>query len=304
MPADAAALARRAASQHGLFTRAQALACGFSAATIGRRVAGGSWRRVADGVYLAAGAHLGFRARCWLGLLLGGPRAVLSHFAAAQIWHLPVVARRVHVTLPPGVRRRSRPRLRWHQLRLRAQDVRIVDGYPVTTLTRTVLDCCCLLSDRDACSLLDHALLHGRVQLERLYAEVRARVGWHGTPRLLRLVVALDPSAQSRAERRLHAGLRRRGLTAWVAQHRVVDEHGHVRDLDVAFPALLLAIEVDGWAWHSEPTRFQADSAAWNRLDALGWHVLHVTWDDVALRLDAVLDEIETRVRQLVGAAA
>jgi very-short-patch-repair endonuclease len=84
----------------------------------------------------------------------------------------------------------------------------------------------------------------------------------------------------------------------------VVDEHGHVRDLDVAFPALLLAIEVDGWAWHSEPTRFQADSAAWNRLDALGWHVLHVTWDDVALRLDAVLDEIETRVRQLVGAAA
>jgi very-short-patch-repair endonuclease len=174
----------------------------------------------------------------------------------------------------------------------------------VTTLPRTVLDCCLLLSDPAACTLLDQVLLLGRVRLDQLYAEVRSRVGWAGTPRLLRLVATLDPSAQSRAERRLHAGLRRRGLVGWVAQHRVRDAEGHVRSVDVAFVALRLAVELDGWAWHSDPGRFRADRQAWNRLERQGWHVLHVTADDVMLRLDAVLDLIEARVRELSSPAA
>src|SRR5512134_1218343 len=171
---------------------------------------------------------LGFRALCWAALLIAGPGAALSHFAAAQIWHLPVPARRAHVTLPRRRRRRERARIRWHYQRLRAGDVRVVDGFPVATLARTVLDCCLLLSDPAACTLLDQVLLQGRVSLDQLYAEVRSRVGWAGTPRLLRLVAALDPAAHSRAERRLHAGLRRRGPVGWVAQHRVADERGHV----------------------------------------------------------------------------
>lgn len=100
-----------------------------------------------------------------------------------------------------------------------------------------------------------------------------------------------------------HAGLRRRGLVGWVAPHRVADERGHVHAVDVAFPALRLAVEIDGWAWHTDPARFGADRRAWNRLERQGWHLLHLTADDVLLHLEATLDVIETRVRELASAA-
>jgi very-short-patch-repair endonuclease len=304
MATDHAALARLAARQHGVFTRAQALACGYAPTTVARRVREGSWRRVTAGVYASAGATLGFRALCWAALLLAGRGAAVSHFAAAQLWHLPVDARRVHVTLPLPRRRVPRPRVRWHRHHLADGDVQTVDGLPVTTLARTLLDCCLLLDDARAAALLDAALLRRRVQFDRLYAELRARVGWRGTPRLLRLVATLDPAAQSRAEGGLHQGLRARGWTGWVAQHPVFDAAGLIRRIDVAFVGIRLAIEIDGWAWHTDPERFRADRAPWNRLERLGWHVMHVPAADALLRLDTVLDAIEQRLRELGATAA
>src|SRR5262245_32031139 len=43
---DRERLRKRAAGQFGLFTRAQAIACGYSAYQIRRRVADGEWQRV------------------------------------------------------------------------------------------------------------------------------------------------------------------------------------------------------------------------------------------------------------------
>jgi very-short-patch-repair endonuclease len=299
MSADELRLARIARYQHGVFSRAQALECGFAPRTIARRLSAGRWRVVAHGIYASAALRLGPRAQWWAGLLRFGAQAVLSHHTAARIWHLPVRGTAVHITVAPTARCRARDGVTLHRLRLDPADVRTVDGFPVTSFTRTVLDCCVQLDDGAAAELLEHVLQRQRVTIEGLYDAIRARVGWHGTPRLLHLVAALDPAAHSRAERRLHAGLSRRGVQGWVKQHRVVDGDGHVRDLDVAFVRVRLGIEIDGWAWHSGRDRFQRDRWAHNRLDRLGWHVLHFTWADVMLRLDAVLDEIESRLRQL-----
>ena len=42
-----------------------------------------------------------------------------------------------------------------------------------------------------------------------------------------------------------------------------------------------MAVEVDGWAWHSDPARFQRDRARQNTLVRGGWTVLRFTWLDL-----------------------
>jgi very-short-patch-repair endonuclease len=51
--------------------------------------------------------------------------------------------------------------------------------------------------------------------------------------------------------------------------------------LDTAYVDLLLAIEVDGYAWHFTPEHHRRDLARRNRLQAEGWRILVYTWRDV-----------------------
>jgi very-short-patch-repair endonuclease len=61
---------------------------------------------------------------------------------------------------------------------------------------------------------------------------------------------------------------------------------------DLAFPGCRLAVEVDGWAWHIDPDRFQRDRARQNALVLAGWTVLRFTWSDVTERPDRVVAQI------------
>ncbi len=63
-------------------------------------------------------------------------------------------------------------------------------------------------------------------------------------------------------------------------------------EIDVAFPARRLAVEVDGWAWHSGVDRFRWDRQRQNALVNAGWRVLRFTWHDFTARPEAVIAEI------------
>ncbi len=69
--------------------------------------------------------------------------------------------------------------------------------------------------------------------------------------------------------------------------------------LDLAFPDVLLAIEIDGWAWHSDPERFQRDRRRQNLLVATGWTVLRFTWADLVERPDQVLATVVQTLARL-----
>ena len=56
--------------------------------------------------------------------------------------------------------------------------------------------------------------------------------------------------------------------------------------------AARLVIEVDGWAFHTDPARFQRDRTRQNRLVAAGWTVLRFTWADLHHRPDKVIREV------------
>lgn len=66
------------------------------------------------------------------------------------------------------------------------------------------------------------------------------------------------------------------GLDAPVQQYRV-RLAGRSFRLDLAYPAAKLAIELDGWAFHSSRSAFDADRARANAFVAAGWTLLRFT---------------------------
>ena len=81
-------LARLAARQFGLFTRAQALRIGYSCDGVARRVRRGAWIPVHRGVYRLPGAPESIDQRYLAATLYGGPHALPSGEAAGYKWGL------------------------------------------------------------------------------------------------------------------------------------------------------------------------------------------------------------------------
>jgi very-short-patch-repair endonuclease len=69
--------------------------------------------------------------------------------------------------------------------------------------------------------------------------------------------------------------------------------------LDFAYPAVKLAIEVDGYIWHFTPEQQHRDHERRRRLFADGWTVLVFTWTDVTQRPQRVAAEIRAALISL-----
>ena len=62
--------------------------------------------------------------------------------------------------------------------------------------------------------------------------------------------------------------------------------------VDFAYPAARVAIEADGFRWHSSRQQWDRDRARRNALTAMGWTVLNVTWAELRDNPDAVINTI------------
>ena len=151
-----------AAEQWGLFTTAQAERVGVSSQQLARLAGQGVIERVRHGVYRVAGAPpavVDHVRTAWLALRpadtatqrLAGERAggsgagtgemeVVSHRTAAALYGLgDLDSDRAEFTVPS--RRQSRdPDVRFHLATLGAREWTVVDGLPVTTVERTLVD--------------------------------------------------------------------------------------------------------------------------------------------------------------------
>src|SRR5205085_9280123 len=78
-----------AQKQHGLLTRAQALAGGLSDGDIRGRLNAGIWQRVYAGVYRVAGSRITHEQAVLAASLAPGGQALASHGTAAELHGLP-----------------------------------------------------------------------------------------------------------------------------------------------------------------------------------------------------------------------
>jgi very-short-patch-repair endonuclease len=293
---DLGAVAR---DQAGVFIPAQARACGLSTYQIRRRRAVGEFVPALGSALAFAGAPIVAESLDWAAYLSAGSYAVMSGASAAARHRIKIVGPRPCVTVP------ARRHLQLDGVRLLRDDLPDVDvdfvaSAAVTSLPRTVVDCLALARDREALALLDRALQRYWITLETLVAYVRSRTGTKGAERLRRFVRIAASGARSDSERLLVRCCARAGLSGWEVNATVVDAEGRpIGEFDVVIEHLRLAIEADGWAYHSDQGRFQHDRTKQNAVVRAGWTVLRFTWWDLQHGADDVIQTIRTTAARL-----
>jgi hypothetical protein len=297
-------LAARSRARHGVFTSDDALAAGLTREEVDRMIRQGWWKVLHPGVMLPSAVALTPLLKEAAALAYYGPKARLSHASAAVHQGLEVVAdRRVFVTLPITCPFRARPGVVVMRTRHPLM-TRTPLGLPLTPVPRTIVD---LARDLDRASLLkvvSDAVRRERTSLERVLAMAEGLGGKAGLALLRQVCDEVDPEVESQLEDEAVPLLRRAGLGHAVRQLEVFDAEGRfVGRLDFAVEGLQLAIEIDGWAYHSSSEARSRDSRRDRRLVALGWTVLRFTAEDVRRRPEAMVAELSAQVDRLLRAA-
>jgi very-short-patch-repair endonuclease len=289
-PIDAR-VARAVAKRHGVFSYGEAVRMGITKRMVTRRLASRRWERLHPGVYRLAGAPETWHQQVLAACLAAGTVAAASHRAAAPLWRLAGFdSGWIEVTVPRG--RRPRPRgVTIHQLPLPPVDLIVVDAIPTTTPTRTLLDIAGVAPAEAVEEALDDALRRKLVSLPRLRWRLDGLGRRPGAAMMRRLLAErADPTAatQSVLETRLLRVLRQNRLPIPIPQHEIRDRGHLIAVVDFAYPDVVLAIEADGYRWHSSRDQWQRDLARRSELARLGWRVIHVTADDLRRRPDHV----------------
>lgn len=274
----------------GVITLAQAKQAGLSQDAINRRLRSGHWLRCSRGVYFVDDRPFSDNARIRVGVWGHGSEAVASGLAAAWWQGITKFAPDiVEVTVPRAARLRHRPGTRLRRRDLAPRDIIERNGLRVTALPLTVIEAA--VRRGGGAKLMDGALQRD-VELRQLWRAHLRNKGRHGSPAARRLLHAASDGARSEAERLLVKLLRRAGITGWKTNHPVGPFI-----VDVVFVRERVAIEVDGWAFHSDPQVFAHDRNRQNAIALLGYQVLRFTWLDLTEYPQRVIAEISAAIR-------
>jgi len=271
-------------AQAGVVSRLQLRAAGFSDGAVSRMIARGELNSVASAVFLIDGAPFELTARCWAAHL--STAGVIGFATAAQLWGMAAIApNRVHVCVDEPRRSRSPDWIRLHRVPVLAGAVDHLNGLPLTSRAWTALDMIATTKPASAASsTFDRAIQQGWLTGPEIEDRLRRFPGRAGNRRLRTLLGQLGDGAAADSERLLHGLLRSAGLRDWRPNYRLTRGGELIAVVDVAFPHAMVAIEVDGFAFHSDVERFRRDRTRQNRLVELGWTVLRFTWADLTER--------------------
>ncbi len=284
------AIARLAETQHGFFTRSQAFGIGFTVDQVRHRLNTGRWRSAHPGVYRIRGWTPAFRDLAFAAHLAVGERSFISGRTAARLWDVAPFAdveilevlvtdrRRVRVSGVIVHRPRVVPR----------SDVTKLGIVPITTASRTLIDCVPFLPADQLEEALDSLLRRGLASPGALARRLST-----ASP-LGRLAAARrqDRPTESALELELLRLIEKSGLPEPVRQFVVAG----VGRVDFAYPAAKLAIEVDGYAYHSSRVRFDADHERDLRLREVGWTPLRFTATQIRRGPDETVRRIMTQL--------
>jgi hypothetical protein len=275
-------IAEMAASQHGLVELDQLVTGGVQPHHVERRVKRGSLSRVRPAVFAVAGSPRTFEQLVLAAVLAAGPNAVASHTTAAVLWDLPLVQHEIfemttsrrHWARMPGVRAHRTVAFLGCEHTSRRQ-------IPITTVARTLVDLSGSFSVAQLGRMTDSALREGTLRLDDLrtcVAGLPPARGRHPTrveSVLERRLAGYNPG-DSGLEMRFTRAIVGNGLPGPVQQYPVSVGRRHYR-IDLAYPELKIAIEIDGWEYHRSRGSFDDDRSRANDLVVAGWHVLRFT---------------------------
>lgn len=284
------AVARFAASQHGVVTRSQAASVEFNRNVVARLKARGFWREPAPGVLVVASAPETWHQRVAIATLFRGGLPTASHPTAARLHRVDgfdtdervaVTVLRGHRVNVPGVERH----LVIHAIS--EDDVVEIDGIRCTSLARTLVD----LAGTEPADVLERAFDDferrgfSLTWIEQTAQRVH-RPGQRGTK------IALAEVKRRRTRGRVRGSwfqkLVRECLTSPLIpgleeEYEIRDGDGSVvARVDLAVPLVRLGIEAHSRKHHTGPVVEAYDEHRDNRVAEQGWDIRYLGYADTS----------------------
>jgi hypothetical protein len=291
------ALNRLFASQGGVAGTGQ-LKAAVGRAAFESGVAHGTFLPVWTGVY-AAGEIDNHVRLAGLDLRAAEPVAMCLGTAAAAYGFDTEDTRDLHVLTPLGHQLRPSDGLVVH--RREGAPLTTVDGRLATEPAWTAVEVARSLRRPRALATLDAALRSDTCDRADLRRAAEQQAGRRGIVKVRELIELASPLAESAMESEARLVMHDGGLPAPVLQYRIIDLDGNLWRLDFAWPDEKLAVEYDGFDFHSDRKDFRRDRQKRAALEAMRWTVLNVIDVDVRRTPHAMVDRIAT---VLVVAAA
>jgi hypothetical protein len=283
--------------QHGILTRGDLLALGFTAAAIEHRLAEGRLHLVTRGVYAVGWPRL-TRERRWMAAVLAcGPDAALSHRSAAALWGIAEQGSQVDISVRrrckhrrSGIDARSRPSLP-------EEDIVTRNGIPVTCPTRTLLDLATELRPAALERAVNEADKRDLADPEALRASLD---GFAGQPGVKALRALLDRHTFRLSDSNLELLFRpiaaAAGLPTPLTKAQV---NGF--EVDFFWPGLGLVVETDGLRYHRTPSAQARDQLRDQAHTAAGLTPLRFTHHQVKYESARVREVLRTTAQNLTA---
>lgn len=202
----------------------------------------------------------------------------------------------LHVLNPEGHQLRNSDGLFVH--RREGAPITEVDGRLVTTPTWTAVEVARSLRRSRALATLDAALRTGTCDTLRLHAAAERQAGRRGIAMVRELIPLARPEAESPMESEARLVMIDGGVPPEVLQHEIVDRSGRTWRVDFAWPDHKVAVEYDGFDWHSDSDAFRRDRQKRAALQEIGWVVISIVSDDVRKRSWDMVRRIEVELQR------
>lgn len=280
-----------AGRQHGVVARRQLRGLGFDDSAIDSRLRRGALLALHRGVFAVGHRKLTIQGHWMAAVLACGPGAVLSHRSAGEHWALVPRSGSIAEVTRPGAFK-GRPRVRAHRSKLPSDEVEVLDGIPVTSVSRALFDLAAVLS---------------RWQLEQALneAEVRQLTSRLSVPDLLRRHPGRRGAATLRAllDEEVYGITRlelERRFAALIDTHRLprprrnahVAVRGRFFEVDCLWRRQRIIVELDGRAAHDTRRAFDADRERDRILMAEGWLPMRVTWRQLQDEPEVIVSDL------------
>lgn len=266
-----------------VLTTQVALEFGYGRHAIANKVARGHWRRLVRGVYLTNSGEP--TPRDWLlaALLWAGPEAMLAGLPALQLCGLRIECPDAPIVLlvPPGCGRRSTGRIVVRRSEC-LPEARLVAGLRVASVARSVVEACLLTANLGSVRDIATSAVQQRLCTVDQIDGVLAMVRRNSSGMLRKVVAEIAGGAESVAECEVGDLLRAAGITGFRQNAVIHDATGRaIARGDVVWEEERAILEIDSAQWHSAPEQWRRTMQRHNRLELMGYSVLHYPPADI-----------------------
>jgi hypothetical protein len=173
-----------------------------------------------------------------------------------------------------------------------------IEDRPATTPEWTAVEVARSLRRPRALATLDAALRTGTCDRRALLRAAERQAGRRGIVHVRGLIPYADARAESPMESEARLVMIDGGLPTPELQWEVVDRQGRLWRLDFAWPDAKVAVEYDGFDWHSDPESFRRDRQKRAALQDIQWSLVSIVADDVRRTPYELVSRVDGELRR------